>query len=54
VTGGLRISIPAEKAEDVAEAILYAHRCACDHEYAAPGLVPPTDMRDGVSAAARS
>jgi hypothetical protein len=55
VTGGLRISIPAEKAEDVAEAILYAHRCACDHEYAPPGLVmPSSDMRDGVSATARS
>src|SRR5215469_17145457 len=46
---------PTEKAEDVDEAILYAHRCACDHEYAAPGLVPPSsDMHDGVSAAARS
>jgi hypothetical protein len=55
VTGGLRISIPAEKAEEVAEAILYAHRCACDNEYAASGLVMPTsEMRDGISATARS
>lgn len=28
LTGGLRISIPAETAPDVAEAILYAHRRA--------------------------
>jgi hypothetical protein len=42
VTGGLRISIPAEKAEDVAEAILYAHRCACTHDYADAGLVMPS------------
>jgi hypothetical protein len=48
VTGGLRISIPADKAEDVAEAILYAHRCACDHEYGAPGIVMPTpELHEG-------
>jgi len=46
VTGGLRISIPADKAEDVAEAILYAHRCACDHEGDTSGIpLPSADLR---------
>ena len=55
VTGGLRISIPADKAEEVAEAILYAHRCSCDHEYGVPGLVAPSAERhDEMNAGARS
>lgn len=55
VTGGLRISIPADKAEDVAEAILYAHRCARDQSYGEPGLVAASAERhDGMSATARS
>jgi hypothetical protein len=54
VTGGLRISIPADRAEDVAEAILYAHRCVCDH-YDGRGIVVPTpDGRDERSTAAGS
>jgi hypothetical protein len=52
VTGGLRISIPADKAEDVAEAILYAHRCACDHEYGSqPMAMPAADLREERAAA---
>jgi hypothetical protein len=55
VTGGLRISIPADRAEDVAEAILYAHRCVCDHDYDGRGIVVPTsDGRDERSTAAGS
>jgi hypothetical protein len=47
VTGGLRISIPAEKAEEVAEAILYAHRCVSEHDYEARNrIVPSTDARE--------
>jgi hypothetical protein len=51
VTGGLRISIPADKAEDVAEAILYAHRCACDNDYGGHelGLASP-GMHEGSAA----
>ena len=53
VTGGLRISIPADKAEDVAEAILYAHRCACDQELEAGGAaLPSAERRTGLRAAA--
>jgi hypothetical protein len=44
VTGGLRISIPADCAEDVAEAILYAHRCACSPDVPA-GILAPSAMQ---------
>ena len=41
VTGGLRISNPAEKAEEVAEAILYAHRCVFEHEHETRSHIAP-------------
>jgi hypothetical protein len=54
VTGGLRMTIPADKAEEVAEAILYAHRCACDHEGEAAGMaLPAADLREGLRATAQ-
>ena len=52
VTGGLRISIPAEKAEEVAEAILYAHRCACEHDAVGQSLAMPST--DGPSERTRA
>ncbi|GEM_PF-4499726 len=56
VTGGLRISIPAEKAPEVAEAILYAYHCAyerdadgdrADHPLGSGSASPDTGMRSG-------